>query len=147
VREDPLEGLTSETYWSLQRRTYERRGFFALPGTHGGRWNVEEPPPQLILPEWDDAIRALARQCDESGVALLILFSPIWDGLSHARDFSQLDRWARELEATYPRVTAARPIVRFYVRSFMWDGLHLNAAGVERNMPVVAKAVEAALSK
>jgi hypothetical protein len=148
VREDSLDGLSSETYWSLQRRTHERRGFFALPGTHGGRWIVEQPPPpQLILGEWDDAIRGLARLCDESGVTLLILFSPIWDELSHARDFSQLDRWARELEATSRRVRAARPIVRFYPRSLMWDAIHLNAAGVEKNMPVVAKAVEAVLSK
>jgi lysophospholipase L1-like esterase len=29
----------------------------------------------------------------------------------------------------------------------MWDGIHLNAAGVEKFMPVVAKDVEAVLGK
>jgi hypothetical protein len=148
VRSDPLKGLTSQTYWTLQRRTYEARGHFALTGAHGGKWFVEEPPPpRLILEEWDAAIRQIARLCNESGIALVILFSPIWDEVAGARDFSPLERWGRELESTYPHVSAPRPVVLAYARQFMWDAIHLNAAGTEKFMPTVAKDVQAALAR
>ena len=147
VRDDPLEGMTSQTYWTLQRRTYEARGHFALSGAHGGKWFVDEPPPpKLILDEWDSAIRQIAGLCNDSGVPLVLLFSPIWDEVSRSRDFSPLERWGRQLEAAYPRVKAARPVVLAYARPFMWDAIHLNEAGVQKFMPTVATNVQAAIA-
>jgi hypothetical protein len=34
-----------------------------------------------------------------------------------------------------------------YARQFMWDAQHLNAAGVEKFMPIVVQDVQAALSQ
>jgi hypothetical protein len=144
----PLRGLESETYRSLEKRTRANRGFFALPKEHGGRWNVEMPaPPKLILPEWDDGIRRLAETCESANVPLIIRFAPIWDGASKSRDFGQLETWAQKLEGAFPCVTVSRPIIIAWDRDAMWDGLHLNARGVDRFMPVVAKDVQAALGK
>jgi hypothetical protein len=147
-RDDPLWGLERETYHTFQSKSRDSRGFFALPKEHGGRWNVEMPgPATFILPEWTDAIRRLAKACHEAGVTLLIRFGPVWNGISHARDFGQLETWSQQLEASFPCVTVARPIIIARDRDEMWDGLHLNARGVEAFMPVVAKDVQAALGR
>jgi hypothetical protein len=148
ILDGPLRGMEAETFLTLQNKMSETRGFFALPSEHGGRWTVETPAPKtFILPEWTDGIRRLASLCNRAGVPLVIRFAPIWDGVSKSRDFGLLDEWARGLEAAQPNVTVARPIVLAFERRFMWDAFHLNAAGVEKFMPVVAKDVQTALGK
>jgi lysophospholipase L1-like esterase len=77
----------------------------------------------------------------------MIQFTPIAQAELICRDWRQLEYWVCDLEATQPGVTVARPIVLTYEPKFMWDGIHLNAAGVEKFMPVVAKDVEAVLGK
>jgi len=72
----------------------------------------------------------------------VILFSRIWDEVAGPRDFSPLERWGRELELTYPHVSAPRPVVLVYARQFMWDAQNLNAAGIEKFMPTVATHVQ-----
>jgi hypothetical protein len=146
TRDLPLLGLPQETYRSLQRKDLATRGFFALPGEHGGRWNVEQPPPpQLILAEWDEAVRKLAKACDAARIAFVIRFAPIWDQVASARDFAPLERWAQEVESAYPRTRVARPIILAYEKRVMWDALHLNAVGIDKFAPVMAIEVRAAL--
>ncbi len=148
ILDGPLRGMEAETFLTLQNKMSETRGFFALPSEHGGRWTVETPAPKtFILPEWTDGIRRLASLCNRAGVPLVIRFAPIWDGVSKSRDFGLLDEWARGLESSQPNVTVARPIVLAFERRFMWDAFHLNAAGVEKFMPVVAKDVQTVLGK
>jgi hypothetical protein len=145
----PLRGFESETYRTLERKMQATRGFFALPGTHGTSWAVETPAPrQLILPEWVDGMQRLAAICNHAGVPLIIHFGPIWEGVAKSRDFSILESWADDLEAWCPHfVTVVRPAVTAWNRDLMWDAIHLNAAGVAKFMPLVAKNVQAALKK
>ena len=67
--------------------------------------------------------------------------------LAHSVDFERLDRWGRELEKAYPNVSVRRPILLAYEPRLMWDPIHLNSHGVEKFMPIVAQAVQEALSK
>ena len=87
----------------------------------------------------------MADTCDAAGVRMLILFAPIEAGYEDARDFDRLDRWGRELEETHPGLTVQRPIILTYEPRLMRDAIHLNLAGVEKFMPVVAKDVQEAL--
>jgi hypothetical protein len=142
----PLRGMERETFRSLERRMHAARGFFALPGEHGGRWAVEMPAPQtFILDEWKDGLRRLAAVCNKSGAKLVVRFGPIWDGVRHSRDFSKLDAWADDFESSCPSACVARPTVVAWDRSLMWDSMHLNAAGVDRFMPTVANEVHMVL--
>jgi hypothetical protein len=148
VRDRPLVGLERETYRSLESKMRETRGFFGLPGLHGHVQGVPlERPEKPVHPDWDRGIRSIAQACNDAGVPLLIRFAPISAEYREARDFTQLDRWARELESSHSNTTVARPIVLPYDAGLMWDGIHLNGAGVEQFMPVVVKDVQAALRK
>ncbi len=144
----PLRGMDSESFISLGRRMKASRGFFALPGEHGGRWSVEFPAPQpFILDKWKDGLSRLAALCKASGVPMIVRFGPIWSGVSKSRDFTALDSWADELEVTSANVRVSRPIVLAWDRDVMWDCLHLNSAGVARFMPMVANDVRAILQR
>ncbi len=146
--DEPLGGMASETFHSLERRMKASKGFFALPGEHGGRWDVETPAPkEFILEEWRDGFRRLATLCGRHHVRLIVRFGPIWDGVATSRDFTKLDAWGDDVEATFPNVKVCRPIIMAWPREQMWDCLHLNAAGVARFMPIVAKDVQKALEK
>jgi hypothetical protein len=147
ARDVPLTGHEAETYHTLQRKTRDSRGFFPLPGSHGPPKGIGAAEPTLIRDEWDKGIRRIAQICGGAGVALLIQFAPISAQIANARDFSPLETWSRELESTYWQTTVARPIVLIYDSPLMWDSLHLNSAGVEKFLPVVAKDVQAALAK
>jgi len=78
---------------------------------------------------------------------LLIKFAPVADAEVSARDWSQLERWCRQLESRYAHARVARPLIIGYPPELMWDGIHLNAAGVEKFMPIVAKDVQAVLKE
>jgi hypothetical protein len=146
--DSPLVGMDTETFHSLERRMKASKGFFALPGEHGGRWQVETPAPkQFILEEWRDGFRRLATICGKSHVRLIVRFGPIWEGVSRSRNFGALDEWGDEVESAFPHVRIQRPIIMAWERPLMWDCLHLNAAGVARFMPIVAKDVEHALRR
>jgi len=101
----------------------------------------------LILGEWSERIRRLAQICEEAVVPLVIQFAPISADVARARDFAPLETWSQGLESSYRHTSVARPIVLVYDSPLMWDCLHLNAAGVEKFMPVVAKEVQAVLGK
>ncbi|HEV8000900.1 MAG TPA: hypothetical protein VGP63_13535 [Planctomycetaceae bacterium] len=147
VRDVPLRGYKTETYHSLQRKTRESRGFFALPGLHGPPKGIGGAEATLVQDEWDQGIRRLAQVCDAADVALLIQFTPVTAQVAAARDFGPLETWSQGLESTYKRLTVARPIVLVYEPQDMWDYIHLNAAGVERFVPLVAKNVQASLKE
>ena len=51
------------------------------------------------------------------------------------------------MERDYRAMIVARPAVLWYDPELLWDSLHLNAAGVEKFMPVVAKDFESVLGK
>jgi hypothetical protein len=144
----PLLGLETETYRSLKSRMEASRGFFSLPGEHGFSRPIDVPGPESIVHfEWDSGVKAIIEACAAAELPLLFRFAPVAADLQNARDFSQLDAWCRELKSSYPNVRIARPVLLPYDRQFMWDPIHLNAAGVEKFMPVVAKDVEAALAR
>jgi hypothetical protein len=142
----PLRGMEKEIFHTLERRMHASRGFFALPGEHGGRWAVEMPAPRtFILDEWKDGLKRLAAVCHKSGAKLLVRFGPIWDGVRHLRDFSKLDAWADDFESSCPSACVARPTIVAWDRSLKWDSMHLNSAGVDRFMPTVGNEVRAVL--
>jgi len=147
VRDLPLDGLAVETYRTLQRKTREARGFFPLPGAHGPPKGFGKADSVLIRKEWTQGIQRLAQICKDAGVVLMIQFSPISEEVVKVRDLSPLEAWSRELEASYPQTIVARPIVVVYDSPLMWDAIHLNSAGVEKFLPVVAKDVQAVLDK
>jgi hypothetical protein len=87
----------------------------------------------------------MAKACAEYGVVLLIRFMPIAADLLNARDWRQLEGWARDLESAHANVRVARPIILPYDQSLMWDSIHINAAGVGKFMPTVVGDVQAVL--
>jgi len=147
VRDTPLRGFKSESYHTLQRKTLEKRGFFDLPGAHGPPRGIGKAEPTLIRDEWTQGIRRLARICAEAGVPLVVQFAPISAELARARDLAPLETWSRELELSHPNTQVARPIVLIYHPTLLWDSIHLNSAGVDKFVELVARNVRAALSR
>jgi hypothetical protein len=147
VRDVPLRGLATESFRTLQQKTAEARGFFALPGVHGRSRGIGKPEATLIQAEWKEGIRRLAQTCDEAGLPLLIQFAPISADVAKARDFSPLEAWSRELESSYPRTTVARPILLVYDSQFLWDAIHVNSAGVDKFLSTAATNVRVALKR
>lgn len=147
VRELPfLDGrLKGETFRTMQVKLRRSRGFWALSDDNKHRPPAGGSTRLEVHADWDSGIRSIAKTCNDIGARLLICFAPIAAEYSNTRDFSQVERWTRELEASQPNVTVARPIVLAYEPHFMWDAIHLNAAGVEKFMPVVAKDVQSVL--
>jgi hypothetical protein len=148
-RNEPLYGMPEETFLSYNAKVRAARGFFALPSLHGGRWTAETPPPRnFILPEWDDMVRRMATACKDSHSILAIRFAPIWSGVSNSRNFTQLETWGSQLEEAFPgTVVLCRPATLAWDRELMYDFQHLNAAGVAKFMPIVAKDVQSVLGK
>jgi hypothetical protein len=134
----------TDTYFTEQVGIFAARGFYGLPpGAH-----LVIPPAEqgeLIREDWDRGVHETADLCAAAGVKMLILFAPIEASYKDSRDFDGLDRWGRELEKTHPGLTVERPIILAYEPRLMQDALHLNLAGVEKFMPVVAKDVQEAL--
>jgi hypothetical protein len=146
-RELPIEGDENHTSRTLAELKARGHGFIQLPGEHSKHLDHGNPPGSLIRDDWNAGVYEIARACRGHGVRLMIQFTPIAQAELICRDWRQLEYWVCDLEATQPGVTVARPIVLTYEPKFMWDGIHLNAAGVEKFMPVVAKDVEAVLGK
>jgi hypothetical protein len=142
VRDDPLEGPTRETYRTLQAKLRGSRGFFLLPGDHGPNRGVPPAPERLVHDDWDHRVRVIGAACQEHGTKLLIRFMPIARENADARDWSQLERWANTLDD----VTVAQPMILPYPPERIWDGIHLNSAGVEHFMQTVSADVQPALS-
>ena len=100
--------------------------------------------PVQHFTEWKDGLKRLAALCRSHVVALVVRFGPIWEGVAQSRDFRQLDEWSDEFEQTGAIVR--RPVVAAWDRESMWDCLHLNAHGVSRFAPIVARDVQQALN-
>jgi hypothetical protein len=145
ILDGPLRGMETETYETLRDKMRDTRGFFSLPKEHGGRWELEMPAPRVfILDEWKEGLSALSALCRRTGVPLVVRFAPIWDGVCRSRDFKKLDGWADEFEA--PDAIVKRPVIVAWEQEVMWDALHLNARGVDRFMPMIARDVQQALA-
>jgi hypothetical protein len=148
VFSEPLDGVGQDTYRTYQAKMHETRGFLEITrkGFHPGP--MDRPgPPQLIHSDWDEGVRAIAQACNDVGVRLLIVFSPIARDVANARDFTPLEGWARDIESSCPNVAVARPTLLVYESQFMYDDIHSNAAGAEKFMPLVAKDVQAQFAK
>jgi len=78
---------------------------------------------------------------------MIVQFLPVSDELRTARDFRPLMDWCASMERDYPVVVVSRPAVLWYDRELLWDSLHLNAACVEKFMPVVAKDMQSVLGE
>jgi hypothetical protein len=144
VRSVPLNGLESETYWTLQQTTLKSRGFFGLPGAHGPPKGIGRLDGPLVRDDWNRGMHRLAQVCSDADVRLLIQFCPISRELAQARDFSPLETWANEMTSTHPNVSVVQPVIRIYSRDSMWDLIHLNSSGVKEFMRMLAESVQAA---
>jgi hypothetical protein len=132
------------TYFDEQSGIFALRGFYSPPP--GAPLHAPPAPDGvLIRDDWDRGVREIADTCSAAGVRMLILFAPIEAAYKDVRDFGRLDRWGHELEKTHPGLKVQRPIILAYEPSLMRDAIHLNSAGVEKFMPVVAKDVQEAL--
>lgn len=144
VRDMPVSGTT--TYRIYHRAMHEVRGYGPAPGAHGKTTELESPgQPVKINAEWDRSVRLLAETCDQMGIPLLIRFTPMANDYAHLKDYSPVERWSCDVEASCPGVTVGRPILLWYEPSLCWDFFHLNEAGVTTYMPVLAKAVQAVI--
>jgi hypothetical protein len=144
-RELPLYGLEHETYWSFRETLRQSRGFYQIPKKSGARRDSPASGPELVTKEWREGVVHICQSCDAAGIPLLIKLSPIADHRMTSRDFGQLESWAKEVESSQSNVHVAHPLLSGYEAALMYDSIHLNAAGVEKFMPLVAKDLRAAL--
>jgi hypothetical protein len=146
IRDVPISGVGSTTYRMYQRLMRESRGYLPLTGSHGKRLELESlGEPVKIDPEWDRNVRLLAESCESMGIPLLIRFSPMPNDLSHAKDFSPIERWAQDLQRSYRHVIVGLPTLLWYDPELCWDHIHLNSRGVAVYMALLAKDARAAL--
>ncbi len=147
VRDMPLIGLEQETFRTREAEKRKGRGFISTLGIHAPGGDTApvpaERPDVPVHPDWDSNIRSIAEACRAAGARLVIRFGPIEARFLGARDWSQLERWADTLDG----VTVSKPLIVAYPHELMWDSIHLNAAGVAKFMPIVAKDVQAALAE
>jgi hypothetical protein len=144
VRDMPVSGTT--TYRNYHRAMHEVRGYGRSPRAHGKTTELESRgEPVKINAQWDRSVRLLAETCDQMGIPLLIRFTPMQNDYVHAKDYSPVERWSHEVEASCPGVTVGRPILLWYEPSLCFDFFHLNDAGVATYMPELAKAVQAVI--
>ncbi|HEV8000902.1 MAG TPA: hypothetical protein VGP63_13545 [Planctomycetaceae bacterium] len=147
VRDSALIGMEGDTYRTFKKRWIESRGYFGLPGVHGKAHLVEAfAAEKLIRDDWNCGVCRLADECAAVDVMLVIRFCPLSTEFKGA-GYSPVERWADEFAAAHPRAVVTRPTLLWYDPSLSWDRVHLNAAGVAKFMPVVAKDVQAALKK
>jgi hypothetical protein len=145
-RDDSLLWMASESYVTLKQKFAAGRGFFCLPGEHGEPRPLARPGPvRLIREEWDEGVCRIVRECEDAGVPLLIRFTPIPVSAADARDFSRLGDWGERLRSQHPGVTVRALPLLTYESQLVYDGVHLNAAGVDKFMPIIAKDVETAI--
>jgi hypothetical protein len=145
IRDVPLMNQPSETYRSLAAKVSARRGYFCASGQGSAVTNPACKVALRIEPEWDQNLRRCAETCEGAHVPVLILFLPLRSDVENSRDFRPLDGWVRDFRKQCPKAALASPVVSFYEPELCWDYMHLNAAGVENFMPLVAKDVQAAL--
>jgi hypothetical protein len=146
VLDVPLDGYERDTFHSLQAKMLASRGYMELPGARRPRPSTERPGPETIVkPDWDGWVQFLADSC--APTRLLIQFTPISREDADARDWTQLETWAREISSRHANVSVYRPIITLYDLDAMWDNMHMNRKGTEAFMPIVAKDVQEALRK
>ncbi len=145
LRSVPLRGMDSETYWSLQRKVQDARGHWPLPGEHNPhrKGTPSHGAPIFMSGDWSSAIEEVIASCDEFQIPLVLRISPISGDVRDLFDFSAVESRLSELSARHPKLRVCKPAIDFYDESLCWDMGHLNAAGVARLMPVVAKDVNA----
>ncbi len=140
VRELPLVDMHSETYLTLQSRLARDRGFWSLSG-HG----PQVPVPwfgQPIIPSkgWDAALLELA-----SHAPVIVRLTPLRQDLRDSRDFVSLERWVASIARRSSVITIGQPFCLYFDAELCWDHAHLNSAGVEKLMPILAADVQGVL--
>jgi hypothetical protein len=144
----PLFGLQTETYRTLQTRLIDTRGYWALPEPHDKPYTPEGRGERIrVEDDWEPTLVDLAALCDKTKTRLIILVTPQRKNISRLRDFPDFDRWLVGLGARHPELKVCAPALLWYDTNKMWDHVHLNRAGVEQFMPLVAHDVQAALAK
>jgi len=143
-REDLINGSSTETFNTLERKLRASRGQHKLSGLHGPpnapeyvgvRW--------LIRPEWDCAVRALIRLADAHRVLLLIRLAPARTDAA-AEIFDEISAGFRHLQSDFPQIIV-NPEVVFYEKGFCFDLWHLNSVGATRFTQLLAKDVRSAI--
>jgi hypothetical protein len=143
-REDLIEGSTTETFNSLERKLRASRGLYKVralrglpdaPQYAGVRWSIR--------PEWDRAIRALIRLADAHRVLLLIRLAPARTDAA-AEIFDEISSGFRQLQSEFPQIVV-NPEVVFYDEALCLDLWHLNSLGATRFTQLLAKDVRAAI--
>jgi hypothetical protein len=144
----PLEGMPSENYWGLMAKIDQSRGFFPFVNEHGPLHDLASAGRRAaVRPDWDAAVRQIADMCAEHGIKLLIVFMPMLAETRKTQDFSDVEAWTKRVSADCPNVIVAAPTFVWHEAPDMYDDFHLNAAGVAKFMPVVAKDVTEALKR
>jgi hypothetical protein len=147
LRDLPLTGDDLNTYRTFNAAFLSCRGYFGMPGERKKEFQLGEQYPLKIGEDWDALILKLGADCDACGARLIVRITPISTALSQWRDFTSLNDWGRRLEAAHPQITVPQPALLIYEQPFLWDNIHLNAAGVKKFMPVVSKDIAAVLKK
>jgi hypothetical protein len=148
LRDLPLTGDDLNTYRTFNNAFLVCRGYFGMPGELSKEFGLGEAGcPLTIGEDWDALILKLGADCDACGARLIVRITPISTALSRWRDFTSLNDWGRRLESANPQITVPQPALLAYDQRFLWDAFHLNAAGVQKFMPVVSKDIEAVLKK
>ncbi len=143
-----LRGDERYTYWSYRAKVEGARGFFPIgDGRNKGCTLPNIGMPYLISDRWAELVSDLDRECGFHACKLLVFFTPVCRSLIDQRDMALADAWRERIAVSNPRVTVCGRAVWSMDDEFMWDAVHLNAAGVARFMPIVAKDVQEALEK
>src|ERR1700733_3258277 len=140
--DEPLGEVPSETFFTMRQKIRDGSGYVPLMGHSSKpdpRYNGD---PYRVNPDFDSAVRILAKMCADHGLRLMIRFGPTNRSFKNARDYEPLYSWLDTIERECPGVAACRPVLLWYDRPECWDFTHPNVEGTKRFMPTVAKDVQ-----
>jgi hypothetical protein len=148
VLELPMIGDPEHSFRFAEKATLDGRGHITLPGEHGpgfgglrGWWGF---PP--LARDWLGHIDSLISTCEASDIRVRIRLAPLREDMQQVWDFTPYRNWIDDVKSRHPSAVLD-PAMTFYESSLCWDQTHLNAAGVAKFMPVVAKDVQAVLAE
>ena len=146
VRDDYLDLERTQTYRSLAALSRKARGFYPMVGS--GRRGFLDRRKRVVQvhPAWDRSVKRLASICRDAHVPLVIRLGPISSGASKDLDFSGVERWLNELQASCPELIMAKQNrLLLYPPQLCSDGMHCNIRGALKFTSQVSNDVLSAL--
>jgi hypothetical protein len=148
LRSIHLRGQESETLLSYRAKVASGHGFFPIGNGHNPDCTLPSIGLDFVIsPQWSRLIADIDHECAARSCRALVFFTPIAHELASRRDMSAADRWLQEITADNPRVVVRGNAIWSMGDDLMFDAVHLNARGVARFMPIVAKDVQVVLAK